>query len=119
MRAGKTRRFMLRSQREESPRGEEPRAAGARASEGLGSRSRLSAAAVAARPAAERVKAESPLSFSTHDIRFAAREVSQRGGGARRGSVSERGTRLAVESLWASRGPVRQQAQVPSKRKRR
>ncbi len=30
----------------------------------------------------------------------------QRGGGARRGSVSARGTRLAVEPLWASRGPV-------------
>src|SRR5438105_3350319 len=52
-------------------------------------------------------------------VRVAAREVSQRGGGARRGSVSTRGTRLAVEPLWASREPVRPQAQVPSKRKRR
>src|SRR5438105_13940549 len=40
-------------------------------------------------------------------VRVAAREVSQRGGGARRGSVSERGIRLAVEPLWASREPVR------------
>src|SRR5712692_4188744 len=38
---------------------------------------------------------------------FAAREVSQRGGGARRGSESARGTRLAVEALWPSREPVR------------
>src|SRR5207249_3678222 len=40
-------------------------------------------------------------------LQLAAREVSQRGGGARRGSVSERGIRLAVEPLWASREPVR------------
>jgi len=52
-------------------------------------------------------------------LRFAARVVSQRGGGARRGSESARGTRPAVEALWPSRGPVRQKAQVPSKRKRR
>src|SRR5439155_18955838 len=37
---------------------------------------------------------------------LAAREVSQRGGGARRGSESERGIRRAVEPLWASRTPV-------------
>jgi len=49
----------------------------------------------------------------------AARVVSQRGGGARRGSESERGTRPAVEPLWASREPVRRKAQVPSKRERR
>jgi len=29
------------------------------------------------------------------------------------------GTRRAVEALWPSREPVRQQAQVPSKRERR
>ena len=49
----------------------------------------------------------------------AARVVSQWGGGARRGSESVRGTRFAVEPLWASREPVRPPAQVPSKRKRR
>jgi hypothetical protein len=45
-------------------------------------------------------------------VRVAAREVSQRGGGARRGSESARETRLAVEPLWASREPVRREAQV-------
>src|SRR5712691_9934304 len=74
---------------------------------------KLSAAAVAARPAAERVKDESPSGPRRHDIRFAAREVSQRGGGTRRGSVSARGTRLAVEPLWASGEPVRQQGAGP------
>src|SRR5712691_9832116 len=49
----------------------------------------------------------------------AARGVSQRGGASRCGSESERGTRFAVEALWPSREPVRRQAQVPSKRKRR
>jgi hypothetical protein len=68
--------------------------------------------------AAERVKAES-LTSPPRNILLAAREVSQRGGGARRGSESARGTRRAVEPLWASREPVRRRAQVPSKRERR
>jgi len=47
---------------------------------------------------------------------YAARVISQRGGGARRGSESARGIRRSVEPLWASRAPVRRQAQVPRKR---
>jgi len=49
----------------------------------------------------------------------AAREVSQKGGGARRGSENEREIRLAVEALWPSREPIRRRAQIPSERKRR
>ena len=92
---------------------------GAGAREGPGARSRLSAAAVAARPAAESLKPRALLAPPLRDTWFAARGVFQRGGGARRGSGSARGIRLAVEPLWASREPVRSQAQVPSKRERR
>ncbi len=53
-------------------------------------------------------------------LRFAAREVSQRGGGARRGSGSARGTRLAVEPVSGrAAGRCARKAQVPRKRERR
>jgi len=47
------------------------------------------------------------------------RAKSPRGEEARRGSVSEGGTRRAVEALWPSHEPVRRQAQIPTERKRR
>jgi len=50
---------------------------------------------------------------------FAARGVSQRGGLSRRGSESAARVRPVVEALWPSREPVRRQAQISRKWKRR